>query len=155
MRCFRVLPIKHHTQPISKRNLASYALQFPENSTSVRLDQGVQKNLPQACSITLRTSRRQCGKLGSVHPSCLQTRQTRLMPSGHFFGLAGPCPVKPPISHFTAAPLHRHPYPQLPYPTATPFTRSASLFDSPGPQALLIHKVRRPHQSTWPAGLIN
>ena len=54
----------------------------------------------------------------------------------------------PPISHSTAASLHRHPNPQLPYPTATPFTRSASLFDSPGPQALLIHKVRRPYQST-------
>ena len=35
----------------------------------------------------------------------------------------------PPISHSTAASLHRHPNPQLPYPTATPFTRSASLFD--------------------------
>ena len=67
---------------------------------------------------------------------------------GQFFGLVGPFPVKPLISYFPATPLHRHPNPQLPYPTATPFTRSACLFDSPSPQALLIHTVRRAHQST-------
>ena len=46
LRCLTVLLIKYHTQLISKRNLEGYALQFPDHSTSVRLDQGVQKNLP-------------------------------------------------------------------------------------------------------------
>ena len=112
------------------------------------------------------TSTRPAGLINSPGPQAVSIHQARrpyqltrsaglINSPGHFFGLVGPFPVKPQISHSTATPLHRHPNPQLPYPTATPFTRSASLFDSPGPQALLIHKVRRPHQSTWPAGLIN
>ena len=111
-------------------------------------------------------STRPAGLINSPGPQAVSIHQARrpyqltrsaglINSPGHFFGLVGPFPVKPQISHSTATPLHRHPNPQLPYPTATPFTRSERLFDSPGPQALLIHKVRWPYQSTWPAGLIN
>ena len=111
-------------------------------------------------------STRPAGLIKSPGPQAVSIHQARrpyrltksaglINSPGQFFGLVGPFPVKPQISHSRATPLHRHPNPQLPYPTATPFTRSERLFDSPGPQALLIHKVRWPYQSTWPAGLIN
>ena len=53
-----------------------------------------------------------------------------------------------PTSPYPLVPTRTHQYPPK-------FTRSASLNNSPGPQALSIHKVRRPSKFTRSAGLIN